>query len=71
MATQTIGTISVRSQRPETARVTIGTGGGGVSELKNLIDVSMTGAEDGYTLVYRANTNSFVFSPYILDDGQF
>jgi hypothetical protein len=71
MATQTIGTISVRSQRPETARVTIGTGGSGVSELKKLTDVLMTGAEDGYTLVYQANTNSFIFSPYILDDGHF
>jgi hypothetical protein len=71
MATQTIGTISVRSQRPDTARVTIGTGGGGVSQLKNLTDVSMTDAEDGYVLIYKANTNTFVFSPYIIDDGYF
>ena len=71
MATQTIGTISVRSQRPDTARVTIGTGGGGVSQLKNITDVSMTDAEDGYVLIYKANTNTFVFSPYIIDDGYF
>jgi len=71
MATQTIGTISVRSQRPETARVTVGTGGAGVSQLKNLTDVSMTGAEEGYVLVYKANTNTFVFSPYVIDDGYF
>lgn len=71
MATQTIGTISVRSQRPETARVTVGTGGGGVSQLKNLTDVSMTGVEEGYVLVYQANTNTFVFSPYVIDDGYF
>jgi hypothetical protein len=72
MATQTIGTISVRSQRPETARVTIGTaGGGGVSQLKNLSDVSITGIQDGYVLVYQANTNTFVFSPYVIDDGYF
>jgi hypothetical protein len=71
MATQTIGTISVRSQRPETARVTIGTGGGGVSQLKNLTDVNVVGAQDGYVLVYQANTNSYIFSPYIIDDGYF
>jgi hypothetical protein len=71
MATQTIGTISVRSQRPETARVTIGTGSGGVSQLKNLTDVSITGAQDGYVLVYQANTNTYTFSPYIIDDGYF
>jgi hypothetical protein len=71
MATQTIGTISVRSQRPETARVTIGTAGGGVSQLKNLSDVSISGIQDGYVLVYQANTNTFVFSPYVIDDGYF
>lgn len=71
MATQTIGTISVRSQRPETARVTVGTGGGGVSQLKNLTDVITTGAQDGYVLVYQANTNTYTFSPYIIDDGYF
>lgn len=71
MATQTIGTISVRSQRPETARVTVGTGSGGVSQLKNLTDVVATGAEDGYVLVYQANTNTYIFSPYIIDDGYF
>jgi hypothetical protein len=71
MATQTIGTISVRSQRPETARVTIGTGGGGVSQLKNLTDVNVVGAQDGYVLVYQANTNTYTFSPYIIDDGYF
>lgn len=71
MATQTIGTISVRSQRPETARVTVGTGAGGVSQLKNLTDVITTGAQDGYVLVYQANTNTYTFSPYIIDDGYF
>jgi hypothetical protein len=71
MATQTIGTISVRTQRPETARVTIGTGGGGVSQLKNLTDVNIVGAQDGYVLVYQANTNTYTFSPYIIDDGYF
>lgn len=71
MATQTIGTISVRTQRPETARVTVGTGGGGVSQLKNLTDVITTGAQDGYVLVYQANTNTYTFSPYIIDDGYF
>jgi hypothetical protein len=71
MATQTIGTISVRSQRPETARVTVGTGGGGVTQLKNLTDVSTIGAQDGYVLVYKADTNTYTFSPYIIDDGYF
>lgn len=67
-----IGSISVRTQRPETARVSIGTGGGGgVTQLKNLIDVSMTGAQDGYVLIYQANTNTFSFSPYVIDDGYF
>jgi len=71
MATQTIGTISVRSQRPETARVTVGTGGGGVTQLKNLTDVSTIGAQDGYVLVYKADTNTYVFAPYVIDDGYF
>ena len=75
MATVTvndIGSISVRTQRPETARVTIGTGGsGGVNRLKDLIDVSLTGVEDGYILTYQANTDSFLLSPYSVDDGYF
>jgi hypothetical protein len=68
-----IGSVSVRTQRPETARVKIGTGGagGGVSELKRLIDVSMSGVENGYVLVYKEDTNTFYFSPYIIDDGYF
>jgi ethanolamine utilization microcompartment shell protein EutL len=66
-----IGSVSVRTQRPETARVKIGTGGGGVSELKRLIDVSMSGVQNGYVLVYKEDTNTFYFSPYIIDDGYF
>jgi hypothetical protein len=66
-----IGSISVRSQRPETAKVLIGTGGGGVSQLKNLTDVGLLGVQDGYVLTYQANTDTFIFSPYVIDDGYF
>jgi|APGre2960657423_1045063.scaffolds.fasta_scaffold03760_3 hypothetical protein len=35
----------------------------GTRTLKSASDFSLLGAEDGFSIVYRANTNSFVVAP--------
>lgn len=55
---------------PSTVKVTIGQNNPSVTALsygtrtiKSASDVSLVGAQDGYALIYRANTNSFVVGP--------
>lgn len=55
---------------PSTVRVTVGQNkpsvtalAYGTRTLKSASDVSLTGAQDGYALIYRANTDSFVVGP--------
>jgi hypothetical protein len=35
----------------------------GTRTLKSASDLSLAGAQDGYSIVYRANTNSFTVAP--------
>ena len=55
---------------PSTVRVTVGSNNPSVTSLsygtrtlKSASDVSLVGAQDGYALIYKANTNSFVVGP--------
>ena len=55
---------------PSTVRVTVGTSNPtvktlsyGTRTIKSASDVSLVGAQDGYALIYRANTDSFVVGP--------
>lgn len=55
---------------PSTVRVTVGSNkpsvtalSYGTRTLKSASDLSLTGAEDGYAIVYRADTNSFEVGP--------
>lgn len=55
---------------PSTVRVTVGQNNPSVTALsygtrtiKSASDVSLVGAQDGYALIYKANTNSFVVGP--------
>ena len=68
---------------PSTVRVTVGqnkptvtTLSYGTRTLKSASDVSLVGALDGYALIYRASTDSFVVGPasgvvLSLDNGTF
>ena len=68
---------------PSTVRVTIGQNkptvtalSYGTRTLKSASDVSLVGAQDGYALIYNANTDSFVVGPasgvvLSLDNGTF
>lgn len=73
-------TISVRvgsANPPVATAISYGGGGGsGVSQLKNLTDVSMLGAQDRDVVTYVAATDSFVIAPaensrLIIDNGFF
>ena len=74
-------TISVRvgsTNPPVATAISYGGGGGasGVSQLKNLTDVSMLGAQDRDVVTYVAATDSFVIAPaensrLIIDNGFF
>lgn len=44
---------------------------GGVTKLSQLTDVDTTHEQDGDTIVYQSNTNSYVVEPYNLDSGEF
>jgi len=55
---------------PSTVRVTVGQNNPSVTALsygtrtlKSASDLSLVGAQDGYALIYKANTNSFVVGP--------
>jgi hypothetical protein len=55
---------------PSTVRVTIGQNNPSVTSLsygtrtlKSASDLSLTNAQDGFPIIYRANTNSFVVGP--------
>lgn len=55
---------------PANIRVTVGQSNPSVTAiqygtrtLKSASDLSLTGAQDGYSIVYRANTNSFAVAP--------
>ena len=68
---------------PSTVRVTVGQNkptvtalSYGTRTLKSASDLSLVGAQDGYSLIYKANTNSFVVGPasgviVSLDNGTF
>lgn len=68
---------------PSTVRVTIGQNkptvtalSYGTRTLKSASDLDMTFAEDGYSIVYKADTNSFEVAPasaavVTLDNGTF
>lgn len=55
---------------PSTVRVTVGQNkpsvtalSYGTRTLKSASDLSLTGASDGYAIIYQASTNSFVIGP--------
>lgn len=55
---------------PSTVRVTVGQNkpsvtalSYGTRTLKSASDLSLTGAADGYAIIYQASTNSFVIGP--------
>ena len=71
-------TISVRvgSANPPVATAISYGGASGVSQLKSLTDVNMSGAQDRDVVTYVADTNSFVIAPaensrLIIDNGFF
>ena len=63
---------NVTVTQPSVINVRVGTGSipkateinyGGTRTLKSASDLSLTGAQDGYSIVYRANTNTFAVAP--------
>jgi hypothetical protein len=61
---------------PSTVKVTIGQNnptvtsiGYGSRTLKSATDLSISGAVDGYPIIYQANTNSFILGPVAIDAG--
>lgn len=55
---------------PSTVRVTVGQNNPSVTSLsygtrtiKSASDLNLTNAQDGYAIIYRADTNSFVIGP--------
>lgn len=55
---------------PATVRVTVGQNNPtvtslsyGTRSLKSASDLNLTNAQDGYAIIYRADTNSFVIGP--------
>ena len=48
-----------------------GSGGGGVQNLDDLLDVVIGSPSDGETLLYDADTGKFVSTPLVVDGGEF
>ena len=73
MPGQTIGTVNVQVG---SSQQTVRTLSYGVTTLKGLADVSMSGAQDRDVVTYEAATNSFIIAPaensrLIIDNGFF
>jgi hypothetical protein len=60
MATTSPANIRVTVGQPNPAVTAIQYG---TRTLKSASDLSLAGAQDGYSIVYRANTNSFAVAP--------
>ena len=80
---QTYEEVTMATTPPSTVRVTLGQNkpsvtalSYGTRTLKSASDLDLTGAQDGYALIYKADTNSFVVGPtsgtaIALDNGTY
>lgn len=71
---QPVVTIKANSQgalgaNSVTVGVTTAVGSGGASNLKDLLDVNTANAQNGDTLIYQSNNQTFVSGP--VDGGSF
>lgn len=58
MTTPAAVRVTVGQRTPTTTAVSYGT-----RTIKSASDLSLTNAQDGFPIIYRANTNSFVIGP--------